>query len=88
MQDPALDNTGEQYPNVYTGAPMLINEETEYVTRQQEETDALPGKAVAVPVRYAITSLPSSKPCTVNHDTAGLLTVAFGLTLLLESQTQ
>ena len=58
MSDPALDTMGEEYPNVYTGAPMLINEETEYVTRQLEETAALPKKTVAVPVCYATTFPP------------------------------
>jgi hypothetical protein len=59
MQSPALDSAGETYPNIYTGEPMLLNQEQMYITRQQEETAAL--GANAKPVSPAISFLSFSQ---------------------------
>jgi len=49
MSSPAFDTAGETYPNIYTGTEMLLNQEQMYITRQQQETNALPGSTKAVP---------------------------------------
>lgn len=68
MTDSALDDAGEEFPNVFTGVPMLINEVPEYVTRQQEETNAIGSSAV--PVCYAITLFPSSNSPAIHCHSA------------------
>jgi len=49
MSSPAFDTVGETYPNVYTGTEILLNQEQMYITKQQQETAALPGSTKAVP---------------------------------------
>ena len=56
MKTIALDNAGEEYPNVYTGEPILIDQFQTYIETQAQVSAGLTGNKKAVPVRYATTS--------------------------------
>lgn len=62
MSDPALDSAGEEFPNVLTGTPILMNEIESYVETQQEESGLLPGRSQAYPVRSS-DAFNTANPC-------------------------